>query len=103
MLLLVLCLLIILPRAVGQPGNDEVCPIVIDARTEAEWQRGHLECAHRVELAERSAAALSKIECLTGGNMNARVVIYCASGNRVAKERHFSQTRDSLSWKILEV
>eukprot|EP00493_Phyllostaurus_siculus_P024879 UN25221 len=66
---------------VETPGS-----IVIDVRTESEWDEGHLACATRVELAtDFTEERLSEV---TNGDFSALVVLYCRSGNRagVAKE-----------------
>ena len=54
--------------------------IVIDVRTEAEWNQGHLSRAQRVNWEEIG----SNISTLSP-NKEDQIVLYCRSGNRAGK------------------
>ena len=54
--------------------------IVIDVRTEAEWNQGHLSRAQRVNW-EEIGSNISKLS----PNKEDQIVLYCRSGNRAGR------------------
>ena len=57
------------------------CPVVVDVRTQSEWDSGHLSCAHLLPV-QQDASHISTIECLAGGKSADQVFVYCRSGYR---------------------
>lgn len=55
--------------------------LVIDVREQSEWDRGHLAMARLVPVGEL-AARLDEVAAWAGGDKDAPVVVYCASGRR---------------------
>ena len=61
--------------------NDNRCPIVIDVRTQLEWDEGHATCAHRLEI-QNDPTLVDKVLELANGNPSYPLQLYCRSGNR---------------------
>ncbi|MEJ7601820.1 MAG: rhodanese-like domain-containing protein [Kofleriaceae bacterium] len=59
---------------------------VIDVRTEEEFDAAHLDRATNLPI-EELPARMAEVEKLVGGDKTARVVVYCASGNRAGKAK----------------
>ncbi len=55
--------------------------IIIDVRTPAEHQGGHLQGDHNIPVDDVNAR-MAEILAMAGGKKDARVVVYCASGRR---------------------
>ena len=73
----------VLGMALSSFGADGVAPLIIDVRTEAEWNNGHLEGAILIPydvIGERIATVVK--------DKSRRIYVYCRSGNRsrIAKE-----------------
>ena len=71
--------------AMGSPsfGADDLKPLIIDVRTEAEWNAGHIEGAILIpyeSIGERIGAVTK--------DKSRRIYVYCRSGRRsqIAKE-----------------
>lgn len=64
-------------------GADESNPLIIDVRTEAEWNAGHIEGAILIPYESIGA----RIEAVTK-DRSKRIYVYCRSGRRskIAKE-----------------
>eukprot|EP00746_Dinoflagellata_sp_MGD_P004338 gnl/MRDRNA2_/MRDRNA2_108349_c0_seq1.p1 gnl/MRDRNA2_/MRDRNA2_108349_c0~~gnl/MRDRNA2_/MRDRNA2_108349_c0_seq1.p1 ORF type:complete len:142 (-),score=19.89 gnl/MRDRNA2_/MRDRNA2_108349_c0_seq1:245-670(-) len=60
----------------------ELCTSVIDARTQVEWELGHISCAHRVPVQDDPDRYQGKILNLTNEDLSTPIVVYCASGQR---------------------
>ena len=64
-------------------GVDDIQPLIIDVRTEAEWNNGHIEGAILIpyELIGDKIGAVAK-------DKSRRIYVYCRSGRRsqIAKE-----------------
>jgi phage shock protein E len=58
-------------------GGDKQAPVVIDVRTESEWNAGHLQGAVLIPH-EQIAEGISKIE----SDKKAKIYLYCRSGRR---------------------
>ena len=57
------------------------CRIVIDVRSQSEWDVGHVSCAHRLPVQD-DRALVSSVRSLANGNMATPLAVYCASGPR---------------------
>lgn len=73
----------VLGMALSSFGADGVKPLIIDVRTEAEWNNGHIEGAILIPyelIGERIRT--------TTNNKSKRIYVYCRSGRRskIAKE-----------------
>ena len=55
-------------------------PLIIDVRSQAEWNQGHLERAERMNWDEIS----NKISNIAP-DKNKNIILYCRSGNRASK------------------
>ena len=62
-------------------------PILVDVRTEGEWNDGYIETAIHIPLNE----LMQKIE-LIAKNKKQRIYLYCRSGNRSGKAEQVLQT-----------
>ena len=73
----------VLGMASSSFGADSVKPLIIDVRTEAEWNNGHIEGAILIpyELIGEKIGAVAKDKSM-------RIYVYCRSGRRskIAKE-----------------
>jgi len=73
----------VLGMASSSFGADGVKPLIIDVRTEAEWNNGHIEGAILIpyELIGERIGAVAKDKSM-------RIYVYCRSGRRskIAKE-----------------
>lgn len=59
---------------------------IIDVRTPEEFDGGHLERATNLPI-EELPTRMAEVERIVGGDKTARVVVYCASGNRAGKAK----------------
>ena len=57
------------------------CPVIVDVRTQEEWDAGHLPCAHLLPVQDDTTLGTA-LECLAGGKAASAVKLYCRSGNR---------------------
>ena len=71
-LFIFLCLLI----SVNTFSNTQE-PLIIDVRSEAEWNQGHLLKAQRVDW-DKISNEITKI----APDKNKKIILYCRSGNR---------------------
>ena len=55
-------------------------PLIIDVRSEAEWNQGHLLKAQRVDW-DKISNEITKI----APDKNKKIILYCRSGNRAGK------------------
>ena len=82
-LLFILTAGIVLGLAWSSFGADDIEPLIIDVRTEAEWNNGHIEGAILIpyELIGGKIGAVAK-------EKSRRIYVYCRSGRRsqIAKE-----------------
>jgi len=65
-------------------GVTEKCAVVIDVRTQGEYETGHVSCAHRVPIQDNPNLYRDDIDNLTGGDVSNKFVLYCASGGRAS-------------------
>lgn len=71
---------------------DGRCPIVIDVRTQNEWDAGHATCAHRLEI-QYDTKLVAKLSTLAKGDLSHPVQLYCRSGNRAGVAQKILQDR----------
>ena len=64
--------------------DGSMCPILIDVRTEDEWNGGHASCATRVPVQDDSSL-VAQIVDLANGDMTTPIVTYCYSGGRAGR------------------
>ena len=57
------------------PKTKESCTLVLDVRSKAEWDEGHVSCAHRVPV-EDDARLVSRVLELTGRSFTKAIVVY---------------------------
>ena len=77
----------------GQPTTQAAkCPIVIDVRTQLEWDEGHASCAHRLEI-QNDPSLVDKVSTLANGDLSYPVYVYCRSGNRSGKAQKVLQDK----------
>ena len=57
------------------------CSLVVDVRTQFEWDAGHADCAHRLEL-QSDPSLEAQLLKLANGDRNFPVYVYCQSGTR---------------------
>jgi len=55
--------------------------VIIDVRTEGEWDEGHVECAHNIDYSGGDFTE-SAVEAVTGSELDTLVVLYCRTGTR---------------------
>jgi len=79
-------------RPTTQPAPDSRCPIVIDTRTQLEWDEGHASCAHRLEI-QNDPSLVDKVSTLANGDLSYPVYVYCRSGNRSGKAQKVLQDK----------
>ncbi|MDP2341873.1 MAG: rhodanese-like domain-containing protein [Deltaproteobacteria bacterium] len=83
------------PPPVDDDDFDDVdatlAPLVLDVRTEAEWDRGHLEDAWLIPLDEL-ADSLADLDRVLGGDRERPIVVVCGTGRRAEKARAFLRT-----------
>lgn len=90
------------PTAAGTPAaapnqetvDNQTETIVIDVRSESEWNSGHVEQAVHIphtEIAERIAGVTT--------DKNAKIVVYCEVGGRAGKAK---QTLEDLGYTNVE-
>jgi phage shock protein E len=90
-LLVALALVVTLPVACSSPSR--VAPvalapgtIVLDVRTQEEWNAGHAEGSHLLPLPQLSQR-LADVDKWTGGDKNRAIVVVCRSGNRAGQAK----------------
>jgi len=71
---------------------DGRCPIVIDVRTQSEWDAGHATCAHRLEI-QYDTKLVAKLSTLANADLSHPVQLYCRSGNRAGVAQKILQDR----------
>ena len=80
------------PKAIANPtfappkNVNRACPLVVDVRTQFEWDAGHAKCAHRLEL-QRDPSLEAQLLVLANGKRNQPVHVYCQVGARGGKAR----------------
>ena len=62
----------------------QLTPLVLDVRTESEWDEGHISCAHRLPVQD-DPALIDQVRELVNGDLTAPIVTYCHSGVRAGK------------------
>ena len=72
------------------PPSDPVydhtkCAVVLDVRTQGEWDEGHITCAHHLEIPAAPAGWEAAVLALAGGVKTTPIVAYCHSGVRAAR------------------
>jgi phage shock protein E len=72
-----LLLMVTLPTLVCGGENSVTKPLVIDVRTEPEWQDGHLEGAIRIPY-EKIGDEIGKVV----PDKKAKIILYCRTGRR---------------------
>jgi phage shock protein E len=80
----ILCIALLIVGMVGglaalSMGGDTVKPLIIDVRTEAEWNNGHIEAALLIpyEQIGKRIGAVAK-------DKTQRIYVYCSTGRRSA-------------------
>ena len=87
-----------------KPKTDTRCPIVIDTRTQQEWDEGHASCAHRLEI-QNNHELVEKVLGLAKGDPSHPVQLYCRSGNRagqalkVMQDKQWTSVTNAGGWK----
>ena len=59
--------------------------LVLDVRTPAEWDAGHISCAHRLAVQDTPPGWQDKVLELANNDLGARVVTYCRKGVRSSR------------------
>lgn len=76
-----------------QPASDGRCPVVIDVRTQGEWDdKGHASCAHRLEIQE-DPSLVEKVSTLANGDLSYPVYVYCQTGVRSGRAKKILQDK----------
>ena len=70
--------------------NGKRCPLVIDTRTQLEWDAGHAPCAHRLEIQNDPAAVpdilfVLQVLSLVKGDLTHPVQLYCSTGDHAGR------------------
>jgi len=73
----VLLFMVALPLPVRGGENPTAKPLVIDVRTEPEWQEGHLEGAIRIPY-EKIGGEIEEV----APDKKTKIILYCRSGRR---------------------
>lgn len=60
--------------------------VLLDVRTLAEWDKGHLDGAEHIPLGELPSK-LKAVEALTNGDKSKPIVLYCRSGARAGRAK----------------
>ena len=82
---LALAALSLLPgAAVAQLPLAPRAPLVLDVRTQEEWDAGHISCAKRMPVQDDSSL-IQAVKLLVGLDLTVPVVTYCHSGVRAGK------------------
>ena len=68
------------PGGTTSPGGQ--CVVVIDVRTESEWEAGHVSCAWRLEVQNRPNGWQAQVATMTAALKSTRIILYCNSGVR---------------------
>ena len=68
------------PAPGGTPSSGGLCAMVIDLRTESEWDAGHVSCALRLEIQDRPNGWQAQVAALTASQKSTRIIVYCRSG-----------------------
>lgn len=74
------------PAAPAWVDKIKAGALVLDVRTQGEWDGGHYESAKLVPV-DQVAARLSEIEGWLGGDKTKPIVVYCQSGRRATAAR----------------
>lgn len=83
------------PAAVGLPDRDpalakrlveEENAVLLDVRTQEEWDSGHIEGAKHIPIADLKDR-LGEVETLTQGDKGKPIVTYCRSGGRAGRAK----------------
>lgn len=82
----------LLPVSTQMPPADGRCPIVIDTRTQLEWDEGHAACAHRLEIQD-NPSLVAEVSKLANGDLSYPVQLYCRSGNRAGTAQKIMQDK----------
>jgi rhodanese-related sulfurtransferase len=61
------------------------CAVVLDVRTQSEWDQGHITCAAHLEIPAAPAGWEAAVLALAGGVKTTPIVVYCHSGVRAAR------------------
>lgn len=61
--------------------------ILLDVRTQSEYDREHLPNSHRIEL-QQLGKKLDEVKKLTKGNMDHPIVVFCQSGGRSSSAKN---------------
>eukprot|EP01050_Picozoa_sp_SAG11_P022030 SAG11_NODE_4056_length_2084_cov_1.550630_1_plen_481_part_00 len=64
--------------------EEERCAMLLDVRTEEEWNGGHASCAHRLPV-QSDEDLIEEVLPLVGADLGHPVVVYCRSGARAAE------------------
>jgi rhodanese-related sulfurtransferase len=67
--------------ALGSLPLAPLAPIVLDVRTQAEWDAGHVSCAQRIPVQD-DPALIDQVKNLASGDLTVPIVTYCHSGVR---------------------
>ena len=59
-------------------------PLLVDVRTQAEWDAGHIRCAHLLPVQD-DPLLISTVRQLVGGDLTAPIITYCHSGVRAGR------------------
>jgi rhodanese-related sulfurtransferase len=80
------------------PTTGGLCAMVIDVRTESEWDAGHVSCALRLEIPERPNGWQAQIAALTASQKSTHIIVYCRSDTcaEVAKQVLFQKGHASV-------
>ena len=70
--------------------------IIIDVRSESEWNMGHLDCAHLLTL--NKSFTKENLARLTSGNKHGKLVIYCRLGRRAGRA-----VKQAINWGYTDV
>jgi phage shock protein E len=65
--------------------DHKKCALVLDVRTQSEWEQGHISCAHRLEIQQAPAGWEKTVLMWAGGLKTTPIVVYCHSGGRAAR------------------
>jgi len=72
--------------------DDDRCPIVIDTRSQLEWDAGHAPCAHRLEI-HKDPTLVAEVWSLANSDLSYPVQLYCRSGNRAGQAQKILQDK----------
>jgi phage shock protein E len=74
-------------HAEGRPRSlrRRPAPVLLDVRTQAEWDAGHISCAHLLPVQDDPSLIAQVRQLMAGGDLTAPVVTYCHSGVRAGR------------------